>query len=153
MVNCSFPSEPTAILLDITDVEASVINITWGELSAENQPNGMQNSTMTVIYGSSQKVITTTEHYYSFTAPEGAPPCEVYNFSVTATYVGASYTGAGCSVPSSTMNRMLPSLPDIERLNSSHTYSIVLIRGDLKLNVTFEVCIVIRNVTIEIICY
>ena len=77
--------------------------------------------------------------YYVFIAPDGAPPCEVYNFSVTATYVGASYTGAGCSVPSPVLSRMLPSLPNIERMNSSLTYSPVLNHGDLKLNVSFEV--------------
>ena len=65
-------SHAIAIVLDITDVKPSVINITWGELSAENQPNVVQNSNLTVIYGSGQKVINTTEHHCSFTAPEGA---------------------------------------------------------------------------------
>ena len=64
------------------------------------------------------------EPYHVFTAPEGAPPCEVYNFSVTATYVGATYTGAGCSVPSPVLSRMLPSLPDIHRLELSLNYSL-----------------------------
>ena len=82
---------------------------------------------------------TLYQPYYVFTAPEGAPPCEVYNFSVTATYVGATYTGAGCSAPSPVISRMLPSLPDIEMLNSSLTYSLVLIDGDFKLNVSFKV--------------
>ena len=35
-----------------------------------------------------------------FTAPEGAPHCEVYSFSVTATYVSATYTGTSRSVRS-----------------------------------------------------
>ena len=54
-----------------------------------------------------------------FTAPEGAPPCGVYNFSVTATYdlPGAIYyTGTGCGVPSPLLSMMLPSLPDKKRL-------------------------------------
>ena len=45
-----------------------------------------------------------------FTAPEGAPPCEVYNFSVTATYAGAT-----CTSP--VLNIMIPSLPDIKYLS------------------------------------
>ena len=57
--------------------------------------------------------------YHVFTAPEGAPSCEVYNFSVTVTYVGATYTGDGCSVPSPVLSTMLPSLPNIERMNAS----------------------------------
>ena len=59
------------------------------------------------------------EPYFVFTAPEDALPCEVYNFSVTATYVGATYTGAGCSVPSPVLSAMLPSLPDATRLEST----------------------------------
>ena len=62
--------------------------------------------------------------FYVFNAPDGAPPCEVYNFSVTATHVGVSYTGAGCSVPSPVLSRMLPSLPDISGLESSVEYSV-----------------------------
>ena len=80
------------------------------------------------------------EPYYVFTAPEGAPPCEVYNFSVTATYVGATYTGAGCSVPSPVLSRMLPSLPEIYKLESSHRYSLEkYATGDINLSVSFQV--------------
>ena len=81
--------------------------------------------------------------YYIFTAPEGAPPCEVYNFSVTATYVGATYTGAGCSVPSPVLSRMLPSLPNIDRINSSLMYFLVMTDDGLKLNISFEVILTI----------
>ena len=78
------------------------------------------------------------EPHYEFTAPDGAPACEIYTFSVTATYAGASYTGAGCSVPSS-IQSMLPSLPDIKRLESSLKYS--LMKGDMSVtfNVSFKV--------------
>ena len=96
---------------------------------------------LSVNYDSSRKIIHKTEPHHRFTAPEGAPPCEVYNFSVTATYVGATYTGAGCSVPrlSPIMSTMLPSLPDIEKLNSSLIYSLALNSGNFTLNITFEV--------------
>ena len=62
--------------------------------------------------------------YVAFTAPDNAPPCEVYNFSVTATPVGATYTGDGCRVPSPVLSRMLPSLPDRDELNKSLDYSL-----------------------------
>ena len=80
-----------------------------------------------------------SEPYFPFTAPEDAPPCEIYNFSVTTTYVGATYTGAGCSVPSPVLSTMLPSLPDVTPVESSIQY--VLIKQDIKLtiNVSFEV--------------
>ena len=85
------------------------------------------------------------ESFYRFTAPEGAPPCEIYNFSVTATYVGASYTGAGCSVPSQVLSKMLPSLPDIARLELTLKYSLRKnLSGGVTLRVTFMVsCIII----------
>ena len=72
------------------------------------------------------QILQLHQPYYVFNAPGGAPPCEVYNFSATATYdiAGASYTGAGCSVPSPVFSKMLPSLPDISRLESSMEYSL-----------------------------
>ena len=79
------------------------------------------------------------ESTYHFTAPEGAPPCDVYNFSVTATYVGATYTGAGCSVPSPVLRFCLPSLPDIQRMESSLMYSLVHQSEQFVLNISFEV--------------
>ena len=81
------------------------------------------------------------EPYYYFIAPNNAPPCEVYNFYVTATYVGATYTGAGCSVPSSVISRMLPSLPDVDEVESSLRYSLTKHpeRG-IVLWVSFMVC-------------
>ena len=135
----SFLLEPTAIILDIVDVDISAVNISWSGLAAENQLNVAQNSTLTITHSSSWTIINTIEHHYSFTAPTGAPPCGVYNFSVTAAYVGATYTGAGCSVSSPVLSKMLPSLPDIERLNSTLTYFLVKIAGEVKLNVSFEV--------------
>ena len=61
-----------------------------------------------------------------FTAPESAPLCEIYNFSVTATYTlsGVIYSGSGCSVPSPVLSRMLPSLPDKKSLDSIIAYEL-----------------------------
>ena len=78
------------------------------------------------------------EPQFEFTAPDGAPSCEVYNISVTATYSGARYTGAGCSVPSSVQS-MLPSLPDTKRLESSLRYSLMKRVMLVTLNVSFKV--------------
>ena len=83
---------------------------------------------------------------FEFTAPDGAPTCELYNFSVIATYAGARYTGTGCSVPSS-IQSMLPSFPDIKRLESSLRYSLIKRAMSVTLNVSFKVscikCIVL----------
>ena len=62
------------------------------------------------------------EPNFVFQAPEGAPPCEVYNFTVTGAYVGATYTGDDCSVPSPVLSIMLPSLPNISGIESSLHY-------------------------------
>ena len=110
----------------------NAINISWSQ-------DLTSVAVLTVSHGSSSQVISLNDSFYYFTAPEDASPCEVYNFSVTATYVGATYTGAGCSVPSPVLSMMLPSLPDITPVESSIQY--VLIKQIIKLtiNVTFEV--------------
>jgi hypothetical protein len=79
------------------------------------------------------------ESHYHFTAPEGAPPCEAYNFSVTATYVGATYTGAGCSVPSPVISTTLHSPPSIDQLESSLKFILSKKSSGLSLHVSFEV--------------
>ena len=86
-----------------------------------------------------KKTIQIDKLYFVFTAPENAPICEVYNFSVTATYVGATYSGAGCSVPSPVLSTMLPSLPDIESLERSINYTVKKESGTVYLLVSFQV--------------
>ena len=107
--------------------------------------------TYTVYMTDSNNLMTLfniSEPYYVFTAPEGAPACEVYNFSVTATYVGATYTGAGCSEPSPVISRMLPSLPDIRRPESSLVYSLMKETMTITLKVFFEVCFYVYHVSL-----
>ena len=115
-----------------------IVNISWSR-----EPQGLDDSALrfllTISHGSSSDNLSLNESYYHFTAPEGAPPCEVYNFSVTATYVGATYTGAGCSVPSPVLSTMLPSLPTIDRLEPSLNFMLSKKSGGLSLQVSFEV--------------
>ena len=112
-------SELTPPIWEISAVDdKQLINISWSLdsrrfLSLFTIQDVSQIYLLTISHGSSSRVFSLRDTYFNFTAPEGAPPCEVYNFSVTATYVGATYTGAGCSVPSPVLSRMLPSLPDI----------------------------------------
>ena len=136
MIWCTDPSRPT-----ITSVDAGVnmIRLEWRQESLV--PDSMQTFSLTVSHGSSSQDISgLIESAYHFTAPEGAPPCEVYNFSVTATYVGATYTGAGCSVPSPVLSTMLPSLPNISRLESSLEFVLEKRSTDFIVEVSFEVC-------------
>ena len=116
--------EPTPFTL-VVKMDMHSTNISWSQvLPVVTASNVMQTFSLTVSHGSHTDTISLNESYYHFTAPESAPPCEVYNFSVTATYVGATYTGAGCSVPSPVLSRMLPSLPDIDVLEPSLNYSL-----------------------------
>jgi hypothetical protein len=98
------------------------INLTWS-LESQGLGDAELRFLLRVSRGSSiQEVhvpMLRNDSTYHFTTPEGAPPCEVYNFSVTATYVGATYTGAGCSVPSPVISTMLPSPPSIDQLRWS----------------------------------
>ena len=92
-----------------------------------------------ISHGSSSHVISLNESYYIFTVPEGAPPCEVYNFSVTATYVGTTYTGAGCDVPSAVLSTMLPSVPDVKYFSDTINYYLIKMSQGLTLSIHFEV--------------
>ena len=96
------------------------------------------------------------EPFYVYTAydSEDPPPCEIYNFSVTATYIGATYTGAGCRVPSPVISRMLPSLPDISRLESTLKYSASADSQGVTLTVSFMVscCLFMNHNVYNVIC-
>ena len=134
------------------DIDIQTANISW---NPPNQPfsrmieDTNQIYTLTVTSSNTHpQTLQLHQPFYIFNAPDGAPPCEVYNFSVTATYIGASYTGAGCSVPSPVFSRMLPSLPDISRLESSVEYSLEKHSdSSIALNVSFTVscCDIVRS--------
>ena len=128
-------AEPTPLTLKVMDVGVSSVNLTW-DLSVGD---AAQIFLLTISHGSSSDIRSLNESYYHFTAPEGAPPCQIYNFSVTVTYVGATYTGAGCSVPSIANKIMLPSLPNLGRMESSLIYSLVQHFQQFILNISIEV--------------
>ena len=139
-------TEPVALKVkndSVGKLSENAINISWSEDSTP--PDVAQTFNVTIITSDGSiidTVIDLTENYYFFSAPNDALPCEVYNFSVTATPVGATYTGDGCSVPSPVFSRMLPSLPDISSLESSLNTTLVLtssIGAGFQLEVTFLV--------------
>ena len=124
--------EPTPNPMDvyIEDINIQTINISWSPLSLSPLlmfPDVNLTYTLTVTSNNTQPpILQLYQPYHVFTAPEGVPPCEVYNFSVTVTYsyVGTTYNGPDCSVPSPVLGKMLPSLPDIRRVESSLKYSL-----------------------------
>ena len=93
---------------------------------------------LTISHGSSSQEISLNVSNYHFTAYEGGlwPPCEVYNFSVTAAYVGAIYSGDGCSVHLETL--MLYSR------STNEDWREVNLFGELILNIRVEVSIKIH---------
>ena len=131
----SIISEPSPVLIDATNFRLQTANISWSSLS-----QSMYTLTITNTHNQPQ-ILKLNQSYYGFTAPEGAPPCEVYNFSVTATYVGATYTGAGCSVPSHVLSKMLPSLPII----GPPAYTLLKHSAGINLNSSFEVYVLISH--------
>ena len=114
----------------------SIINISWSPLPLAEDDQAYN---VTVTDRDIMTLTRISEPYYVFNAPDHVLPCEVYNFSVTATYVGATYTGPSCSKPSPVISRMLPSLPDIKGLESSLIYSIIKESMKVTLKVFFEV--------------
>ena len=107
-------SEPSPVIMDTNNIHLQTVNITWS-----SQRQSIYILTIVTSSNTQPQILKLHQPYYEFTAPEDAPTCDVYNFSVTATYVGATFTGAGCSVPSPVLSRMLPSLPDITKFESS----------------------------------
>ena len=132
----------------VRDVDLQTIEISWGPLIKLPLPLMVQdiNETYTLSVTSTNTQLQRVELHeqsYVFTAPEGAPPCEVYNISVLATYqdiAGNTYTGEGCSVGTPVVQRMLPSLPDIRNLESS-LYLVLQknVTGQVTLKVSFSV--------------
>ena len=131
-----FPLELSALMLQAEEVDAEQsVNISWID---PDESSRLYN--LTIMNTVNQQWTLQLQYpNHVFTAPEDASPCEVYNFSVTATYVGATYTGAGCSVPSTVLSTMLPSLPEISSLQSFHNYSLEKRAGELVLTVYFQV--------------
>ena len=127
------------------------MNISWSHVPSIAVISSVnQTYSLTVSHGSHSKTLPLRQPHYYFTAPEGAPPCEVYNFSVTATYdiVGATYTGADCSVPSPVLSSMLPSLPNITKLESSLDYSLEInSSGGVAMRVSFMVSCLLSHLT------
>ena len=116
-------TEPTAtnLSLDADVIGLQLVNISWNPLHL-NQFYALRVDSE----NTQPQLHESLESSFLFSAPEGAPPCEVYNFSVTATYIGATYTGAGCNVSSPVLSIMLPSLPNKQQLESSLNYSVEL---------------------------
>ena len=128
--------EPLFPDLIVNDYQLQSVNISWSPL------HGYYVYTLTVTSsGIGPQSFPLDTPYFTFTAPESASPCEVYNFSVTATYdtVSATYTGDGCSVPSPVLSRMLPSLPNVTKLESSLDYSLELNSGGIILKLLVAV--------------
>ena len=129
-------------MLDTGLEKVNSINLTWSDQELVPVPLVadimMRVFKLTISHGPSSEIISVSDSSYCYTAPKGAPPCEVYNFSVTATYVGAMYTGTGCNKPSPVLSRMLPSLPSINRMESSINYSLKK-DGKIFLSLSFKV--------------
>ena len=133
--------------MDTNDIRLQTANVSWGF-----QSQSIYTLTILNISNTQPQIHQLQQHYFVFTAPEGAPPCEVYNFSVIATYVGATYTGAGCSVPSPVISRMLPSLPDKMRFESSLKHSLEKRNSSISLKVSIKVfCTIIIRPSIILI--
>lgn len=139
----SLYSEPVQLGWKEVDMKMNGISISWTQESPDllagwPNVNTTQTYSLTVSHGSSSQMISLLESSYYFPVPDNASSCEVYNFSVAATYVGAT---AGCSVPSPVVSRMLPPLPDVHQVESSLTYSLTKYgKKGIILSISFKVC-------------
>lgn len=135
-------TELSPVNLNAMDVGLQTVNIFWSSLSLPlplTTRDINETFKLTVISTNTQPLLLELdERSYVFSSPDGTPPCEIYNISVLATYheiAGVTYTGPGCSVSTRVLQRMLPSLPDISKLESSLTYTL---KKDSSGNVTLR---------------
>ena len=93
---------------------------------------------LTISHGSisDSQLISLNASYYNFTAPEGALPCEVYNFSVTLAHANNADVRTGCSV---LLETILYSRNPLDTDNDLWTEVDLL--GELILNITVKVSI------------
>ena len=120
------------------------INISWVSSSLNLVSSAAQGVyyNLTIGHGSSSdsQLISLTESTYHFIASEGAPPCEVYNFSVTLTYVNKVDVRTGCSVLLGTI------LYSRNPLDTDHDlWTEVGLLGELILNIIVKVSIGLHN--------
>ena len=144
---CYLP-EPKPPSLNVSVISLNSLNISWSQI---DQSQIWQNTSHTILLSINSSLQTrilslnnNSESHYILSVPEETATdsqlqCEVYNFSVTATPVGATYTGDGCSVPSPVLSRMLPSLPDTSQLESSVGFQLFKLSGRPVLSIHFEV--------------
>ena len=137
-------------LYAIMDIQLQTVKISWSSLSPPQPlliPDINLTYTLTVTSRNTEPLILQlNEQFYVFTAPKGVTPCEVYNFSVLTTYhdiEGTAYSGDECNVASLEILRMLPSLPDIGKLESSLSHTLRKnATGNITLEVSFSVSLV-----------
>ena len=142
MLSLFLQTEIVPISLKKHDVHLRTTNISWN--SVQLIPGVVLNF-YTLSIAISTYIVPLREQLQDtniiFTAPEGAPLCEVYNFSVTATYdiIGTTYTGMGCSISSSVLSTMLPTLPKIDKLEPTLNYSLEKALNRIILTTNFQV--------------
>ena len=124
--------------MEAHDITLRMANISWSPNPFSSNNNYSVSVTSSSMKPHSYEVQTPS---FKFIAPDYAPPCEVYNFSVTATPVGATYTGDDCSVPSPVLSRMLPSLPDKVKLESSLNCSLERRNDDGRMTMTMSIMV------------
>ena len=96
---------------------------------------------LTISHGSisDSQLISLNESTYRFTVPEGAPPCELYNFSVSRS-VTTKYVGAKPDCSALLEALILYSKTPLDAYKDFWTKVVLL--GELILNITVKVSII-----------
>ena len=127
--------------IEVEDLGLRSINISWSQTQwLVAISNVTQTFNLTVSNGTWEDTISLSEPYYNFTALESSSECEIYSILVTATFKikDVNYSWKGCSV-TSTNHTMLPSLPNVDILQSSLKQSLMKEVMNITLTVFFKV--------------
>ena len=96
IIICYSHTEPLLLELEAADAQnVSSISIKWDQSQFVEDFGVDEVYELSVTSKNSDEEFILNTNSFMFIAPPNAPPCEVYNFSVTTTPVGATYTGDG----------------------------------------------------------
>ena len=90
--------DPNPLASEITAMNEQHINILWINLVSSAAVGVYYNLTISHGSSSDSQLISLNESTYHFTVPEGAPPCEIYNFSITLAHANNVDVRTGCSI-------------------------------------------------------
>ena len=137
--------------LTVTDISVQRVNASWSPLPSAF--NTTEKFTLTIISCNNheiQELLLRNRTYYEFSSNEDKSSCTNFTFSLSSNLSSPIHNG-NCVSQSNTVQRPLPSLPNITSLESSLSYSLSKQpgQGGVVLNVSFLVSLALFKYNLQ----